>query len=159
MSAHFSETDLLEIHYLEREKEQPVAEHFAQCERCAGQFDTVKERLREVAALPAPDDRFFERQREAVMDRVRLGRRAARPWRFAAAAALVLAISGVAVHRSVEKSATPVTATHAMTTAAAAAPETAVPRDVWDTDALTEFHPLVDWQSWEESKGSNGGRS
>lgn len=161
MSAHLSEADLLEIHYLERTGEHGIAAHLAACGRCTESLASIRERLRRSAEIAEPDEAFFERQRDAVMRRLHEPRaRAARPWRFAAAAALVLAISGVAVHRTASRTAVPVTATQAITTAAVIPAETpTIPRDVWETDELTDLHPLVDWESWEETSIRNGGRS
>lgn len=147
MKTHYSEADLLETYYTEPGESMPVMMHLASCTECAARYERLDRKLREAAACKTErPDAFWARQRQAIQHTIE-NRRPSRI-RFAAAAALVLAIGGslVTTWNGGRAPSTPVVVPQA---------ERAVPADPWESEELQDFGSVVQWESWiDESKSS-----
>lgn len=153
MSQHYTEADLLETYYLQPGESMPVMMHLADCTDCAARYERLDRKLRSLADCEhQKPETFWARQRMLVMRKID-GRRerssfAARTTRVAAAAALVLVLSG-GVMTWRKTATTPVTDTTLTTIEATS--ETSVPTDPWQSDELKDFQSVVNWESWVES--------
>jgi predicted anti-sigma-YlaC factor YlaD len=147
MTRHFSEADLLETYYTQPGESMPVMMHLAKCSECAAKYDRLERKIREAAACSTEKpDTFWAFQRHAIMRRVagaQQERRLRAPLRVAAAAALAFTVGGFVMYRQNEQA----------VQKPAPAPvvvEKAVPADPWESEALQEFQPVVEWESWVE---------
>ena len=153
MSQHYTEADLLETYYLQPGESMPVMMHLADCGDCAARYERLDRKLRSLADCEhQKPETFWARQRMLVMRKID-GRRerssfTARTTRIAAAAALVLVLSG-GVMTWKKTATTPVTDTTLTTIEATS--ETSVPTDPWQSDELKDFQSVVNWESWVES--------
>lgn len=156
---HYSEADLLETYYLQPGESMPVMMHLASCEPCAARYDALERKLREAAACSTTEkhETFWTRQRMMIQRRIADGRERAtsrmQVTRVAAAAVLAFFLGGVFVYHTVE----PQHATTPTTTAAAAQPlpqpvaeepQAAEPHDAWQSEELSDFHSVVQWETW-----------
>jgi len=174
MSNHLSDADLVALALLPDESADARL-HVASCTRCKArmaeaevELDRVrKEHDRSVESL---DPTFWKRQELSIMRKVSQGgRRSASTSRaFAAAAIVAVALGGFWFGRSSVDETNPsmpdtvVVRTAAASTAATAQPEqlvpaTAVSTNPWDTESLSEFQPVVDWESWVDDEGKDQG--
>ena len=168
MKPHFSEADLLETYYTQPGESMPVMMHLARCSECAARYERLERKMREAASchIEKPET-FWTRQRMAIQRRI-AERRAqaasvARTLRIAAALSLAFFLGGAIVYKSVEPQlqAPPAVETHAMK--APAQPnvqkndELLLVHDAWQSDELKDFHAVVEWESWVDTK--NGGQS
>jgi predicted anti-sigma-YlaC factor YlaD len=155
MKTHFSEADLLETYYMQPGESMPVMMHLASCEVCAARYDALERKLREAAACSTTDkhETFWTRQRMMIQRRIAGSRERANArmqvTRVAAAAVLAFFLGGVFVYRSVE----PQHITTVTTTAAAQQPqpmleEPPLPHDPWQSEELSDFHSVVQWETW-----------
>ena len=140
MSQHYTEADLLETYYTQPGESMPVMMHLADCSECAARYERLDRKLRSINACDPSDkpETFWSRQRISVMRR--LERRRSPAARIAAAAALALALGGIATWNYVnEKRSTPV----------AVETQSAIDdTDPWKSDALKDYHAVVEWESW-----------
>lgn len=155
MSQHYSEADLLETYYTQPGQSMPVMMHLADCTDCASRYERLERKVRSLAAChDEKPETFWTRQRMLITRRI-----AARPshvarvTRVAAAAALVMALGGVATWKQLD------TPTPAPAAEVAATAELTVPTDPWESEQLDEFQSLVAWESWDDSKTKNGDHS
>ena len=153
MSQHYTEADLLETYYLQPGESMPVMMHLADCGDCAARYERLDRKLRSLADCEhQKPETFWARQRMLVMRKIDARRErssfAARTTRIAAAAALVLVLSG-GVMTWRKTATTPVTDTTLTTIEATS--ETSVPTDPWQSDELKDFQSVVNWESWVES--------
>ena len=177
MNKHYSEVDLLESHYLKPCMNTEVMAHLDSCAECADRYARLEEKLRSAAVeknVEKPET-FWARQKLSIVRRAE-ERRAkhistARTLRVAAAAVLAFFLGGVVVYEAVEPGLNAPVEKHTATMATAATTESKVKtadskvktedvqsvRDPWQSDELTEFHDMVKWESWVETK--NGGQS
>lgn len=153
MNQHYSEADLLETYYMQPGASMPVMMHLADCADCAARYERLERKVRALAAChDEKPETFWARQRMLIARRI-----AARPshvarvTRVAAAAALVVALGGVATWKQLD---TPAPAPDIAATA-----ELTVPADPWDSEQLDEYQSLVAWESWDETKTKNGDHS
>ena len=158
MNQHYSEADLLETYYTQPGQSMPVMMHLADCADCAARYERLERKVRSLAACH--DDKpetFWTRQRMLITRRI-AGRpsHVARVTRVAAAAALVVALGGVATWKQLDTP-TPLPVTPVAATAATA--ELTVSADPWESEQLDDFQSLVAWESWDESKTKNGDHS
>jgi anti-sigma factor RsiW len=161
MNQHYSEADLLETYYTQPGQSMPVMMHLADCTDCAARYERLERKVRSLAACH--DDKpetFWTRQRMLIARRI-AGRpsHVARVTRVAAAAALVVALGGVATWKQLDTPAPLPVALAAATAATAATAELTVPADPWESEQLDEFQSLVAWESWDETKTKNGDHS
>ena len=166
MSQHFSEADLLETYYTQPGQSMPVMMHLADCSECAARYEKLERKLRglEACADDKPET-FWARQRVAVMRKIDARRErssiASRVSRVAAAAALVLVMGGgiwsLREQRVAEAPASTPTQTASLQTSEPASLEASEPADPWQSEELKDFHSVVAWESWVESK--NGDKS
>lgn len=168
MTKHYSEADLLETYYLQPGESMPVMMHLANCSDCAARYERLERKLREAASCHTePHETFWSRQRHTIMRSIgaRRGRGAVavRTWRAAAAAVLAFLLGGAVVYEAIQpKTANPPptqTAAIAAKPAQAPAVTTAPPtnddlllHDAWQSEELREFHGVVEWESWNETK-------
>lgn len=161
VKTHFSEADLLETYYMEPGESLEIMMHLAGCSECATRYEQLERKLRDAAACethrPEP---FWTRQRMSIMHRVQRGGAsfaAGRSLRIAAAALLTFLLGGVAVYETLapHRGGQPV-----VQATAAPAPQPAsvepqpqpVAHDAWQADELKDFHGVVDWESWVDSR-------
>ena len=144
MKTHYSEADLLETYYTAPGQSMPVMMHLAGCTECAARYERLDRKLREAAACHTErPDTFWARQRNAILHTIE-HRRPSR-LRFAAAAALLLAIAGGLLTYQGS----------APTPAAIPQAEEVVPSDPWESEELQDYGSVVQWESWiDESKSS-----
>jgi anti-sigma factor RsiW len=155
MNQHYSEADLLETYYTQPGASMPVMMHLADCADCAARYERLERKVRALAAChDEKPETFWTRQRMLIGRRI-----AARPshvarvTRVAAAAALVVALGGVATWKQLD------TPTPAPAAEVAATAELTVPADPWESEQLDEFQSLVAWESWDETQTKNGDHS
>lgn len=164
MKEHYSEADLLETWYVSLGQSLPVMEHLTHCRVCVERYERLERKLREAAACPAErPESFWAAQRESITGRVAAGgrwRRAA-PLRVAAAALLVVVLGGLGIYRTSDPAPPAVALTATRQVDAAAQSEALeVPSDPWESEALRDYQPVVEWESWvSESKTNEGAQT
>jgi len=164
MKTHFTEADLLETYYMQPGESMPVMMHLASCEVCAARYNALERKLREAASCSTTEkhETFWTRQRMMIQRRIADGRERAasrmQVTRVAAAAVLAFFLGGVFVYRSVEPRHTAATTTTAQATVQPQAQppieeSQLVPHDPWQSEELSDFHSVVQWETWtpEES--------
>jgi hypothetical protein len=159
MKTHFTEADLLETYYMQPGESMPVMMHLASCEVCAARYDALERKLREAASCSTTEkhETFWTRQRMMIQRRIADGRERAasrmQVTRVAAAAVLAFFLGGVFVYRTVEPQHVTATTTAEATVQqqqvqpVADEPQT-VPHDPWQNDELSDFHSVVQWETW-----------
>lgn len=160
MKTHFSEADLLETYYMQPGESMPVMMHLASCETCAARYDALERKLREAASCSTTEkhETFWTRQRMMIQRRIADGRARAgtrmQVTRVAAAAILAFFLGGVFVYRTVEPqhAAAPTTTAEATmqqpAQPAVEEPQPAIPHDPWQSEELSDFHSVVQWETW-----------
>jgi hypothetical protein len=158
MTRHFSEAELLETYYTQPGESMPVMMHLASCADCAARYERLERKLRNLAscAVDEKPQTFWARQRLMIMRgieaRKQHGEGAARTWRVAAAAVLAFILGGAVVYKSVEpKLASPPAIVQQQPAATPDDPQ-AVVHDAWQSDELKDFHGMVQWESWVDTK-------
>jgi len=166
---HYSEADLLETYYMQPGQSMPVMMHLANCSDCAARYDRLDRKLREASSCSTEKhETFWTRQRHTIMRSIGARRErsatAVRTWRFVAAALLAFLLGGAVMYESLaparraeappEKVAVSPLKKPGPTT-----PPTAVPanddlllHDAWQSEELREFHGVVQWESWTDTK-------
>jgi len=158
MSKHFSEAELLETYYTQPGESMPVMMHLASCADCAARYERLERKLRNLASCAADEkpQTFWTRQRMLIMRGIdthkQRGESAARTWRVAAAAVLAFVLGGTVVYETVEKPPTLTILVAPTHTQAAVPAEDPVAHDAWQSDELRDFHGLVQWETWDETK-------
>lgn len=168
MKPHFSEADLLETYYTRPGESMPVMMHLAKCSECAERYERLDRKMREAAAchLEKPDT-FWSRQRMSIQRRI-AGERAqrmsiARTLRIAAALTLAFFLGGAVVYKSVEpeiRTAPPAPVASyqsPVTSHELKRNDELLLHDAWQSDELKDFHSVVQWESWVDTK--DGGQS
>jgi predicted anti-sigma-YlaC factor YlaD len=157
MKTHYSEADLLETYYMQPGESMPVMMHLASCEVCAARYDALERKLREAASCNTEKhETFWTRQRMSIQRRIADGRERAasrmQMTRIAAAAVLAFFLGGIFTYRTIDTphSTTPTTTAHAVAPQPPAATddELQVPHDPWQNEELSDFHSVVEWESW-----------
>lgn len=156
---HYSEVDLLEMHYSGDRGE--AVRHLGDCADCGGRFASLERKLR--SAREASCDRvesrpqtFWVRQRMSILRTIESRpREKARGFPFARlAAAAVLAIalvSGALVVSNTQPVAAPAALAQQTTgpePSEITLDEIALTGDPWESDELREYQEVVGWQSW-----------
>jgi hypothetical protein len=158
MSEHYSEADLLETYYTQPGQSMPVMMHLARCSECAGRYERLERKLRDLASCETEKpETFWARQRAVVMHRIGQQPASVRTsLRIAAAAVLAFALGGIVLQRTtVRETAVVQTAT----VAPVPAPETTIPSDPWQSDELKEFSAVVEWESWLDDADTKGDKT
>lgn len=155
---HLEGADLVELALLDV-PEDVRRQHLQRCSSCTLRFTEVRTELaddramhhEEVAALPAT---FWTRQRMAVSRTVRRRLRNAVIARLVAAAAVILLIAAGALFNR-PPDAVVVESTSPVVSEIAEVPPPEISSDPWESEELSDYQTLVDWESWavEESKG------
>lgn len=169
MNRHLSDADLVALALLPDE-EPDVRLHLASCASCSERMHRATaeldlQRRTHERAVESRDATFWKRQELAIMREVsRSGRPAAAARRsFIAAALVAMALGGFWFGRTtIDHESSPVTETVAQTTPAPSSrvdlvPTASVPTDPWESDTLSEFQAVVDWESWVEDNGKGEG--
>lgn len=169
---HYSEIDLVELHYLGDEAAEMRA-HVDACDECAARFRAISSSLADSAAKQRTEvpEFFWARQKHAILRRVATERH---PWwrkpvaRFSVAAGFALFIGAawlvVASRQTVQINPGPAAVTQ---TASAAVDPTAIDPaaagdfdpsdDPWASDELAPLRDVVAWESWVVQNGDSGG--
>lgn len=171
MKQHCTEVDLLELYYL---PDGPVAKdgHVSGCSECQARFEHLSAKLRSAAdrhlgTVDRLPETFWARQRVAIDRAVQKQRGAHSPWSFRTAAALLIALLGVVllVSRDRIQRAPALIATESAVTAAEAAVTDTAPLNVigstddpWQSEALSSYRSVIDWEEWVD-EGTSGGTS
>jgi anti-sigma factor RsiW len=151
MKPHFSEADLLETYYMRPGESMPVMMHLADCADCAARYERLETKMQSLRSC-AHDEKpetFWARQRISVMRRID-ARRSPRIARYAAAAALVLAIGGAAVFESSSRRVVKETPT-TMATPLEDSTTRRLEDSPWQSEELAEYSQIVEWESWVEN--------
>ncbi|HJW94043.1 MAG TPA: hypothetical protein VJ901_10525 [Thermoanaerobaculia bacterium] len=169
MKTHYSEADLLETYYMQPGESMPVMMHLASCEACAERYNALERKLREAASCSTTErhETFWTRQRMQIQRRIAdRGERSvtrAQVSRIAAAAVLAFFLGGVMVYRTVEpQHSGPVTTTAQNTVQQSAPPvgieepQQSVPHDPWQSEELSDFHSVVQWETWLPDQRNEG---
>jgi len=165
MKPHFSEADLLETYYTRPGESLPVMMHLADCADCAARYERLESKMRGLSSCHRDEEKpetFWARQRISVMRKIdhRRERSAAiaRVTRVAAAAMLVMVLSGLLLWKRTDAPAHPVV--KAVQTATLDDSETRRLEDSnpWQSEELKDYSSMVDWESWVEKK-NNGDHS
>jgi hypothetical protein len=170
---HYSEADLLETYYMQPGQSMPVMMHLANCSDCAARYDRLDRKLREASSCPTEKhETFWARQRHTIMRSIGARRErsavAVRAWRFVAAALLAFLLGGAVVYESLAPARPAVAPTDTIARNAPknplpAPPAATVPanedlllHDAWQSEDLREFHGVVQWESWTDTKPVKG---
>jgi anti-sigma factor RsiW len=164
MKPHFSEADLLETYYTQPGESMPVMMHLARCSDCAARYERLDRKLREAASCHVEKpETFWTRQRISIQRRIaeRSAQKVsiARTLRIAAALSLAFFLGGAVVYKSVEPE---LKAPEPQPSAVIRQPvrsndEILLTHDAWQSDELKDFHAVVEWEAWVDTK--NGGQS
>ncbi|HUR82926.1 MAG TPA: hypothetical protein VM733_19350 [Thermoanaerobaculia bacterium] len=167
MKPHFSEADLLETYYTRPGQSLPVMMHLADCAECAARYERLESKMRGLSSCHRDDEKpetFWARQRISVMRKIdrRRERSAAiaRVTRVAAAAMLVMVLSGLLMWKRADAPATRPVVNVVQTAAIddAAAQRNLDDSNPWQSEELKDYSSMVDWESWVE-KNNNGDHS
>ncbi len=165
MKTHFTEADLLETYYMQPGESMPVMMHLASCEVCAERYNALERKLRQAASCSTTEkhETFWTRQRMMIQRRIADGRERAasrmQVTRVAAAAVLAFFLGGVFVYRTVDpqQPAAPTTTAQA-TVQSQAQPSLEdsqlAPHDPWQSEELSAFHSVVQWETWTPDETS-----
>jgi len=168
---HYTEADLLELHYVPSEETVEASTHVAECGECRQKFARLQLKLRGAAQgacprIEARPETFWKRQRLAISRSIESGRlerevgNVRRRW-ATAAAVILLVLSSFGVYRMTTDSPTPAptdqitsAATPLASGSAASSPASAVLENVrtdtdpWSSQELMAFHDVVEWETW-----------
>ena len=151
---HYSEADLLETYYTQPGESMPVMMHLAGCAECAARYERLEKKVRGLAACEHDKpETFWARQRISIMRRVDQ-QRSPRWSHLAAAAALVLVVTGVAVVKN-DVATAPGGVERARITQVMVADS----YDPWQSEELKDYQSMVAWESWVDSDTKNGDHS
>ena len=164
MKPHFSEADLLETYYTKPGESLPVMMHLADCRECAARYERLESKMHGLQSChrDKKPDTFWARQRISIMRKIdrRRERSAAivRVTRVAAAAMLVMVLSGLLMWKRDEKPA----AIPVVQTVQTAAIDDVTSRSLedsnpWQSEELKDYSSMVNWESWVEK--TNGDHS
>jgi hypothetical protein len=172
---HYSEADLLETYYTQPGESMQVMLHLAGCTECAARYERLERKLHAAASCHSEAERpetFWSRQRHTIVRSIAArrdrGAAADRVWRTAAAAVLAFVLGGAVVYETL---APELNAPHTSTIAEHQRPprrqetvtppsaEESVAHDPWQSDELRDFHGVVAWESWEDTKATPGDQS
>ena len=165
---HFDELELLDAYYVPTAAGEQLR-HLDECVSCRGRFERLSEALRASsrrfdAELAAKPETFWTRQRRSIERAVGEAPRAqaAAARRFALAASFIVLLSGGIAVRSIvghraTSQALKVAATGAVAPADAPLVEaTDASSDPWASDELSDFHEVVQWESWSSDQKQGG---
>ena len=165
MKNHFSEADLLETYYMQPGDSMPVMMHLASCTECAARYERLERKMREAAVCSTKPETFWSRQRLSIVRRVaaqparvaRIGALA----RVAAAAVLAFALGGAVMYHEVKQDKPVPPQEQKLVVKAPTVDEMHAPINPWESEELTQFHEVVQWESWESdsSPAPAGGSS
>jgi anti-sigma factor RsiW len=155
MKQHFTEADLLETYYTRPGESLPIMMHLADCSECASRYERLEKKMQSLrsCAHDAKPETFWARQRMAILRKVD-ERRASSPLpKLAAAAALVLALSGLAFFADRDQQAPARPVVQQQQSAAVdemPLPATTSAESPWQSEELDEYAGMVDWETWVE---------
>src|SRR5260221_7639219 len=170
MTKHYSEADLLETYYMQPGQSMPVMMHLANCNDCAARYNRLDRKLREAASCATEKhETFWARQCHTIMRSISAGRErsatAVRAWRLVAAALLAFLLGGAVMYESLAPARPAVAPTDTVAVnrlkkpLPAPPPASAIPanddlllHDAWQSEDLREFHGVVQWESWTDTK-------
>lgn len=160
MKQHYSEADLLETYYAQPGASMPVMMHLADCGGCAARYERLEKKIRGLAAHECSNvhdkpETFWARQRITIMRKVDARReRSFSIARVAAAAALVLTLTGVVAFRATETPTRQVVTTQTAQVAPIDDAATGALEDSpWQSEELSDYQSMVAWESWVENNG------
>lgn len=170
---HYTEADLLELHYVPSEETQEAQNHLRDCQECRNKFERLGQKLRSAAMSACPvleskPESFWTRQRISIHRRTQEspGRQvsALLRARAAVAAMIVFSILSVAIYRLTPDSpqtmvpaASQSASTLSQPVAAAVLESVETSDDPWSSQDLVAFKDVVEWEEWvaEPTTGAN----
>lgn len=151
MMQHLDHADLIELSLVDENDDR--TEHLKKCDACQGAMRAVSAELdadrkaiaAEVSALPAT---FWQRQELSITREIARQRRRRYTIRYAAAAVFaVVAASGAFFMQPEPVVVAPVQQQVALPVNEA---PLSTESDPWESDQLSDYSSLVDWESWDE---------
>jgi len=168
---HYSEVELLELYYVPGAATQAYL-HVAGCDGCRARYERLQGKLRTAASscdrVDEKPETFWSRQRLAILRdvaRATPARNVHSRYFAAAAAALLITITGVSWNVNMKKSGGDVSriesrSTHlASLTAEFESDVSAAAANPWDSEQLDEYGSVIEWESWETPVAPAGGQS
>lgn len=168
MTKHYSEADLLETYYMQPGQSMPVMMHLANCSDCAARYDRLDRKMREASSCATEKhETFWARQRHTIMRSIGARRErsavAVRTCRFVAAALLAFLLGGAVVYESLAPARHPAAPSTPIAQQSkqmpSPPPAATIPanddlllHDAWQSEELREFHGVVQWESWTDTK-------
>ncbi|HUF16650.1 MAG TPA: hypothetical protein VMS12_01255 [Thermoanaerobaculia bacterium] len=173
---HYTEVDLLEVHYLPPEALIPVHKHLSACRECMSKYDSLQKKLRSSAEVscsrieqkPAT---FWDRQRFSIMRKIQshprqVARKPAIGKLLAVAAMLLIMVSGVVLVREYSAAdPAPQGASDVLVEQKQAEPDIDAAADVfqelralndpWSSEELSPFRGAVEWETWTTEPASD----
>lgn len=157
---HYSEVELLELYYIPGAATKAYL-HVAECESCRGTYDRLEKKLRSAASscdgVEQKPDSFWSRQRLTIMrdvSRAAPARRVHSRYLAAAAAAIVITISGVVWNfnqSNLTNELARIESRSAVLISSSQERADAEFTDPWDSEQLGEFRSVIEWESWVPS--------
>jgi hypothetical protein len=174
MSTHLDDGDLVALELLPDDAPDSRL-HLATCAGCRSRLEIIRGSLADLrssheGSVERRDATLWKAQELRIMREVTRARRPASTNRaFAAAALLVVALGGFWLGRtSIDRAADPAPMASTPGTVGAAPsaadasesvwmPVNGSSTDPWEIESLSEFRPVVDWESWVVENGKDQG--
>lgn len=154
MKQHYTEADLLETYYTQPGESMPVMMHLADCSDCAARYEHLESKMQGLRSCHRDEqpETFWVRQRMSIMKKIaaQQQRRPSHVARIAAAAAVVLAISG-GVFTWQRTAAPEIVDIPTQTAAFVEEPSVVQDESPWQSEELKDYSSIVAWESWVDS--------
>lgn len=173
MNRHLVDADLVALALMPEDETPDARIHLASCSSCAARLDLAldqidRHRRDHERSVESRDATFWKRQELAIMRDVgRAGHPAAARRSLVAAAIVTVAIGGFWFGRSsVEPFAPTVTSPSSIATgvspdvtgtSSGLVPAAAVSTNPWESESLSGFQAVVDWESWVDDDQKDQG--
>lgn len=169
---HYTEADLLELHYVPSEETQEAQNHLRDCGECGNKFERLGQKLRSAAMSACPvleskPESFWTRQRISILRRTQTSpqRQVGVLFRArtAVAAMIVFSVLSFAIYRitpgsppAVATGIQPDSSTLSQPVAAAVLESVETSDDPWSSRELVAFKDVVEWEAWVAESSEEG---
>lgn len=158
---HLDAADIVELMLVD-ESDEDKRRHLVDCASCTDASADVKtlldsQKSEHRAAVAAMPETFWSRQRFAATRAIARRRRRAIVARLSTAAALIAAVVAGAMFSSNDPATTaPPQQPQIAQAAAELTPPDLVAEDPWESEQLSDYGTLVDWESWAAEENQEG---